>query len=332
VILFVVNDAGPAKYLAYVAKKLDKNQYRCISSNISSKIFTEFGIKSSSNINDININIKSIDLIVTGTCLQSGIDKEFIQIAKRYKIKTISIIEHWSLYKKRFELNERYFFPDKIFINDSLAFEEAINSGIERELLQIMGNPVLEYIKKKNYSNKEKLKWKEDLQIHKEKKITTFISESLREDFPKGSKDYQGFDEFDVLNDILINLRNENVLIVKLHPEESKEKYNFLKIFPNILIFEREDVGKLISFSDTLVGMGSMLLIEAAMTESNVYSYRPNEKISFVGNTNGMVKKINNTKELKAMLALSKSSNNFKVINKFKGSTSKIVQNLQSYL
>ena len=75
-----------------------------------------------------------------------------------------------------------------------------------------------------------------------------------------------------------------------------------------------------------------MLLIEAAMTESNVYSYRPNEKISFVGNTNGMVKKINNTKELKAMLALSKSSNNFKVINKFKGSTSKIVQNLQSYL
>jgi hypothetical protein len=330
VILFVVNDAGPAKYLAYVINKLNKDDYWCISSDISSKIFSDFGIESSSHINDIDI--KSVNLIVTGTCLENGIDKEFIQLAKINKIKTISIVEHWSLYKKRFELNEKYIFPDKIFVNDSLAFEEAVNSGIDIKLLHIVGNPVLENIEKKHYLEEEKLDWKKDLLIPTDKKIVTFISESFRDDFPKNSYYYQGFDEFDVIKDVQISLNDDNFLIIKLHPQESLDKYNFLKSMSNVLILVTTNVEKLIAFSDTLVGMGSMLLIEAAMTETNVYSYRPNEKIGFVGNKNGMVNKIYNQKDLKAKLALYANTNNTKIVNKFKGSTEMIVQYLNSYL
>ena len=112
-ILFVTKDSGPAKYLAYIAKRLDVNEYECFASNVSSEVFSEFGVKFTCEINDLSI--KSISLIVTGTCLENGIDKEFIKIGRLNNIKTISIIEHWSLYKKRFELDEEYIFPDMIF-------------------------------------------------------------------------------------------------------------------------------------------------------------------------------------------------------------------------
>ncbi len=53
-------------------------------------------------------------------------------------VYTISIIEHWSLYKKRFEIDSgRYIFPNSILVNDDLAKREAIEDGIDERLLRL---------------------------------------------------------------------------------------------------------------------------------------------------------------------------------------------------
>ncbi len=329
-ILFAVNDAGPAKYLSYIAQSLGNEKYKCLTSGISAKVFTNMDINCLDSID--NIDTQDIDVIITGTCLNDGIDKKAVSIGKKEGIKTISIIEHWSLYKKRFELNGQCMYPDMILVNDNQAKEEAESDGIPGNKLHVVGNPVLENIKKYDYSNNDELEWRDNFGLGKRRKIITFVSENFKDDFQENSPEFQGFDEFDVLNDLLEVLTDASILIIKLHPAEDRNKYDFLIKNPNIFVVGETDINKLIEFSDILIGMGSMLLIEASIIKNTVYSYRPNEKIEFIGNRNGMVKKIHNKMELKKKLS-NYETKNFSVANNvFSGSTRNIVNLIQKIL
>jgi hypothetical protein len=329
-ILFVVNDAGPAKYLSYIAQSLKNKKYKCITSNISKKVFSNNNINCLDSID--SFDTKDIDIIITGTCLNEGIDKEAVRIGKKEGIKTISIIEHWSLYKKRFELNGQYVYPDMIFVNDNQAKEEAENDGLPSDKLHIVGNPVLENMTRIDYTNNVELEWKDSFSFEKRRKIITFVSENFKDDYEKNLLEFEGFDEFDVLNDILETLNDKSTLIIKLHPTEIRNKYDFLTKKSNILVVGDTDINKLIQFSDILIGMGSMLLMEASIIKNTVYSYRPNERIEFIGNKNGMVKKIHNKMELKERLSNDEIENFSVTNNMFSGSTKHIVNLIQENL
>jgi hypothetical protein len=325
-ILFVANDAGPAKYLSYIAKSLKSDQYKCIASEISKKVFSSFHINYIVSID--NFDFKEVTLIITGTCLNDGLDKEAIRIGIKEGIKTISIIEHWTLYMKRFELNGKYFYPDTIFVNDQKAREEAEIAGLPINKLQVVGNPVLENTTRKIYSHSDELEWRKNFGFERGRKIITFISESLKDDFQENSTEYQGFDEFEVLNDIFEVLNLESTLIIKLHPSERIDKYDFLTKKSNIVVRET-DINKLIAFSDIFIGMGSMLLLEASLIKNSVYSYRPNERLSFIGNINGMVKPIHNKIELREKLSNCEIENYSLINNVFDGSTENILKLIQ---
>ncbi len=55
-ILFAVNDAGPARYIAHIVRELDGIPYICLASDISSKIFDEFNIEYIVDENSIDIH------------------------------------------------------------------------------------------------------------------------------------------------------------------------------------------------------------------------------------------------------------------------------------
>jgi hypothetical protein len=325
-ILFAVNDAGPAKYLAHIAKSLKNEKYLCLASAISVKVFASMDINCLDSIDDLDFD--SIDIILTGTCLGDGLDKELVRIGKNKNITTISIIEHWSLYKKRFDLNGEYFYPDMIFVNDNQAKFEAESDGLPREKLHVVGNPVLENMKRYNYSNADHLIWRKNLRINAKGSIITFISEDLKDDFDEDSPEFQGFNEFEVMNDILGVISYQDTFIIKLHPAENQKKYDFiLKNNPNIIVIKDTNINKLIQFSNVIIGMGSMLLLEASLLTNSVYSYRPNEKIEFIGNKNGMVKKIYNSADLKKKLSVIEKQN-FTVINNIFSGSTKFIKSL----
>ena len=50
--------------------------------------------------------IKNIRLVVTGTCLQEGLDKKLVNWAKLNNIKSISCVDHWTLLKDRFKIKK----------------------------------------------------------------------------------------------------------------------------------------------------------------------------------------------------------------------------------
>ena len=86
-------------------------------------------------------------------------------------------------------------------------------------------------------------------------------------------------------------------LLIRKHPSEPNEKYNEL-ISENIKIDQNSSFDSIVHNSSSIIGMGSMFLIEASMFRSDIISLRPNEKVEFIGNKTGITNKITNVSEL----------------------------------
>ena len=227
-------------------------------------------------------------LILTGTSLGSNtIDKKGILFAKKWNLKCFSIIEHWSWYKKRFESNNQIILPQKIFVNDKKAKDDAISEGLPSEKLVILGNPVLEdhLTRSSNQRNKNKKELRRNYNLEEDKIIICFISESLTE-FRKGN-DELGFDEFEVFGKLKKYFHDQKYhILVKSHPEDCKNKFG--KPNKKISYIEKIPTEDLASLSHKIIGMGSMLLIELSFYRNDIISFRPNSLVPFIGNLNNI--------------------------------------------
>lgn len=297
-ILFVSQDAGPTEYLCRIISALNKNiKYYCFSSEVSDPIFQKNGIKTTS---ESEVSNSQLELIVTGTCwADDGLDKKWIKKSKELNIPCISIIENWSCYSKRFFDGKNYFYPDYIFTNDAIAKDEAANEGIPIHLMQIMGNPVLE--EWQSTTSGEILKRNDILEaweVPKDKKIVLFVSEEYRQDYGQETPFYPGFDEYQVIKDIMEVMPDNWHLIIKKHPAEPQSKYIEYQGITNVTLLNRTNINWVRKIPDILIGMGSMLLIEAGFERRDVISYRPNQLTPFIGNKLGVTNLILNKTDL----------------------------------
>ena len=164
------------------------------------------------------------------------------------------------------------------------------------------------------------------------KKVITFISEEYKKDFPPGSPFYQGFDEFKVIDDILSSFDERYHILIKLHPAEDMDKYNKYQKNPAISFVARTDMDSLIVNSDFLIGMGSMLLLEAAVLRRDVVSYRPDQKKTFIGNKLGVTRLVQKKEELKKILRGEERVENASLKHVFDGSTERIINFINAEL
>lgn len=279
-ILIGCDDVGPAKYLAEFAKQFPE-MVLCIASPLALSIFERLNIKIIKNIDEV----ESVDAVISGTSLgdaESSIDKQLILWAKARRIPCIAIIEHWSWYRKRFESKRGLLLPDYIIVNDEIAKKGAISEGIPSEIIRPLGNPYLEKLSSCNIKGRNPKKLKKRYGFPPEKRIIVFISEEIKDSFKEGTSDYLGYDEYKVLEIIKSVLKPHDFLLIKKHPEESPEKYRS-SVDLNIKILNSCPLYDLVVFSDIIIGMASMLLLEVAIFRENVISFRPNGKKDFIG-------------------------------------------------
>jgi len=275
-------------------------------------VFESYRIKTTLNENDINYD--RVHLVITGTCLGACSDKRAIWKAKEMGIPSISIIEHWSLYKERFVSEGKLCLPDYIFVNDEIALKESLLSGLPEDKLFISGNPYLEGLSKRRLFPIPKEEWLQQNKL-KPKPTITFISEIYRKDFPLESKNYPGFDEYDVLDTLVeISKKNNYNLIIRKHPSESSNKY-IKYLTPEIVLDNERDFDSVIMNSDFIIGMGSMFLIEASLFREDIISYRPNERQPFIGNLLNMTTKATDKQTLCNLL---KNKESFHKVKKYK--------------
>ena len=137
-ILLGTEDAGPARYLIALCSHLDV-QFYCVGNDLTDQMFVENSLQ-------LHPDWKNCQplAVITGTSLGDSLDKKMIQWANQLGFPSFSLIDHWSWYRKRFELNGELILPDFIFVNDDIAYEDAVNEGLPSEKIIIAGNPVLE--------------------------------------------------------------------------------------------------------------------------------------------------------------------------------------------
>ena len=338
-ILFATNDAGPAAYLSQIIDALGED-FRCVSSEVSSKVFSKYGtsnqvisLENQAQYDDFvqkKYSNRQIKLIVGGTSWGDCLDKAVIKFGRENQIKVISVIEHWSWYRQRFEEGDKLRLPDYILVNDEFAKFEAVACGLPAEIILPLGNPVLENRSFDVSKVTNKASWLKELNIP-DKKIVTFVSEEYLKDFPVGSPQFQGFTEFQVVEDILWAINEQFHLLIKLHPMEDLAKYARYK-GNNVSVFQQMDIPALTVNSDFIIGLGSMLLLEMSVQRQDILSYRPHDLIGFVGNSIGVTTLVADKGKLVEILRGDKKVHNFSLKEKFNGSTKRIVNFIKGQL
>ena len=317
-ILFSCLDVGPAKYIAQIAKHFPYSYLYC--SDLNRFVFKELNLQHIINFDQIK-NLKNINLIITGTStVRKGIqdEKDLINFAKSKNIKSISFIEHWYWYLNRFKKNNKLIFPDYFIVNDLIAKKQAINEGLPAKKIFALGNPYLEFLSKKRKRILDKNKLKVKYNIPENKKIICFISEEIK------SKNLFGYDEYSILKFIIDNFLNEKTfIIIKKHPEEKINKFQkFLS--SNVIIINKCQAEEIATFSDHIIGMHSMLLIELCIFRNDIISTRPNNKKEFIGEILEIVVDIDKLSKLENALEKKSKAKN-KITNIFEGSEKRII-------
>jgi hypothetical protein len=224
-----------------------------------------------------------VNLLLTGTCLGEGIDKSMLRYGRDHNIITVSVIDHWSWYRERFEVGNKLLLPDIVIVNDQIAHQQALLAGLPRSRVVALGNPILEKLSRISINQSTySIRSRYNHIIPTDKKLIVFVSEQLRADFPYGSHNFLGYDEYVVISLLISNLSHDEHLLIKLHPVEQDNKYSFVTD-SRVTVIRDVPVQDLAFIGDVIVGMLSMLLLELAMFRNDIISLRPGAKTAFIG-------------------------------------------------
>jgi hypothetical protein len=177
--------------------------------------------------------------------------------------------------------------PDKYFVMDTLAFEEACIDGIPQSILEIAGQPALASLGEcfNQWNDIEKYKTIEQLGLNKKKKLITFISEPVEADQGPGPEnpEYRGYTEKMVLQELCKKLQTSSdkyQLLVIPHPRgnihELSQLWNQYKGNLEGTIERLSNGRKGILLADGVAGMASILLYETWLINKPVISLQPN--------------------------------------------------------
>lgn len=223
------------------------------------------------------------DLIFTSATSLPALDmteKYLWQWGRERGIETAALLDQWQNYALRFSgcgKDERLaYLPDHIFVMDELARDEMIKEGIPCELIIITGQPAFgRFFEEHEMLISQVGRLKSRLNIPEKSTVITFAAESLKKDFG-GSLGYdeQSIVTFlgDALNDIAEQNKDLNIyLIVKLHPENRREEFDFvLSRWPRltkVVIGKKLTPYEAIEISDMVIGMSSILLVGSIIAD-----------------------------------------------------------------
>lgn len=261
----------------HISKEVPRNWERISSDKIGSEeLLKNFLHKS------------GIKVFVFASSLKDCTALTLARLMKKCNIPVIHVLDHWSSYRSRMETDGLpVFIPNHYAVMDNLAYESAVENGINEDILIITGQPALADL------SAEFTRWKagNDRSILNSygfdpaKKLISFVSEPVEND-QGGSPDsinYRGYTEKSVLQDFCKTLQsfaNEIQIAILPHPREDEgtlsELWNKYRgsLYGKTLHLPRGRYG--LFMSDAVAGMASLLMYEAWLLGKPVISIQPN--------------------------------------------------------
>jgi CDP-glycerol glycerophosphotransferase (TagB/SpsB family) len=300
------------------------------------------------------------NLIVTGTSSEDFTERHLWKAAKKAGITSFAVLDQWTNYRLRLisegsdPMNERatseLIVPSFFFIMDEFARKEMCALGIGREKLVVSGQPFFDYIRKTGdkFTTQEIKKLRRKLTGSEDSHVFVFASQPIASLYRKNGmgEDYWGYTEKTVLKSVVGCLSKiteemavKATLVLRLHPKDESNVYqNALATLPNsikVVVDRDTDSSLLLKASDLIIGMWSMLLLEAAILERRFISVQIGLKREnpLIFDRMGLVRSILTEQELEETLRgiLSGKNREFPNLTFEFGATERITNYLEGY-
>jgi hypothetical protein len=300
------------------------------------------------------------DLVVTGTSSEDFTERHLWKAAESAGIASFAVLDQWTNYRLRLipegdgptteHPASELVLPSFFFIMDEFAKKEMCALGIDREKLVVSGQPFFDYIRKTGdkFTAGDIKRLRQELNGTEDSLVFVFASQPIASVHLKNgmAEDHWGYTEKTVLKSLvgcLSKLTEELAvkvtLVLRLHPKDESNAYqDALADLPSSIkvAFDREtDSSLLLKSADLIIGMFSMLLLEAAILERPFISVQIGLKREspLIFDRMGSARSILSEEELEKTLREVLNGKRRDVSNlKFEfGATERIVEYLEGY-
>jgi len=247
--------------------------------------------------------------VLLGTSWGNSVEDLFVTVCRKKHIFTAAVLDSWAYYKERFSDidagGEPKFMPDIVCAMDDYAKNEMIQAGLPADRIFVTGNPYFDDLREQaaRFTQKTKESLLDKWLLESDTKIVSFFSQTIDKTFGSSAGDprYLGYTQKDALM-LLVNSLHKFVedekdniaLIVRPHPKEDIRMYDGMFRGDKhiaVIVSDEEDAREIMSVSDVVVSMFSILLVEAYMIGKDIISVQPNhKKDNFVLSRRGIVK------------------------------------------
>lgn len=254
-------------------------------------------------------------LLLTGTSVNLiDLEKQFIAAANHIDVPSLAVLDFWTNYAWRFSDTDGrlVYVPDRIAVMDQRARDEMVADGFEPERLTITGQPAFDDLAvwHARFTLDRRWTFRESLGIGSQEQFVMFASQPLS--FLYGTDPanplYPGYDEHTVLRALISALdqiaeqsQQKIVLVIRPHPRESVEEFANLQGRAIRIIVSTEDESRdLVMAADLVIGMNTVLLVEACYLGCVTLSLQPGLRLPDVLPTNswGMSRAVYHNEEI----------------------------------
>lgn len=278
-ILFVATQHGSFN-VVYPVLKACAGKYRI--GYLGLKDIEEKDLASKKIVTDnMEVDLSSLDefdLFVTGTSPAGEVETSIWEHAAILKKKSMAILDAAKECGERFIKKGRPSFPCIVCVPDDRGVKALADLGMDGERVVITGSPYLENAFDSKLSASEIEAFRSRLSLNG-RKIVTFCTEYITS---AHEREKYGYDELMILDDIIAYAgsrdRTDLKLLIRLHPKDSGnvyEKYINGTAQLDCELVTEDRGNKMLQVSDVVIGMSSVILVEAAILGLNIVSYQP---------------------------------------------------------
>jgi hypothetical protein len=233
-------------------------------------------------------------LLFTGTSLNGlDLEKRFLLAGRTLPIPSLAVLDYWSNYRVRFSDASGALtgLPDKIAIMDEQARREMREVGFEDERLVVTGQPAFDRLAgvRRRCAHDERESLRSRLGLPTTDLLVLFASQPISSVFGKDASCplYPGYTEQDVLEQLVSALKRiaaragkPMTLLIRPHPRETDwpVRSGTDHGLRTILSPRGDAVDELLA-ADLVVGMTTVLLVEACLLGCVVVSLQPNLRL-----------------------------------------------------
>ncbi len=229
-------------------------------------------------------------LLLTGTSF-NGVDleKRFLSAARKQGIPSIAVLDFWSNYRVRFadDQGRLAYLPDRIAVMDDHARREMVEEGFDPQRIKVTGQPAFDDLVsiRLRGAGEARANIRRRLGISEEACLVLFASQPLKQLFGQDHTNplYPGYTQRTVLRSTVAALdrisqrRSQPItLLIRPHPREQSEDFSSLgRDHVRIVVDGSSDRHDSVMASDLVIGMTTMLLVEACLLGCIVVSLQP---------------------------------------------------------